>query len=100
MHIELSEQARRMIDQQMQSGEFASPEEVVERALGLLTESRLAHPRCVDPATGRELEEGELKALIQEGFDDEAAGRVGPLDVDDIKRRGRERLAARQPSGA
>ncbi len=98
MQIEFSAHTQQLIEQQMRTGNFASPDEVIRRALGLLAESRQEAFRCVDPATEREFSEDELKALIQEGLDDEAAGRVGLLDVDDTKRRGRERLAARQPS--
>ena len=39
-----------------------------------------------------------LADLIQEGLDDEAAGHVSPLDVADIKRRGRERIASQGDS--
>ena len=80
MQIELSQRAQELIRRQLESGAFESPDELVERALDFYDH----HQPTME----------SLKAQIQEGLDDVAAGRVGPLDVEDLKRRGRERLAA------
>ena len=82
MQIELSQHAQELIRRQLAGGAFESPRELVERALDFYDH----HQPTME----------SLKAQIQEGLDDVAAGRVGPLNVEDIKRRGRERLAAEQ----
>lgn len=94
MQLDLSVETARLIEQLMASGDFSTPAEVVAEAVALLHELRCS-PSAVDPETGREWTQEELRAEIQKGLDDIAAGRVKPLDVEDIRRRGRERLAAR-----
>ena len=62
------------------SGRFRSEDEAIVEGLNLLR--------------GRERKLEALRADIQIGVDEADAGLVSPLDIDDIKRRGRERLAA------
>jgi hypothetical protein len=94
--IQLSERSRKLIEQELNSGEFDSPDDVVEHALDFFATFRVGAYQPIDPATGADLSDEELRSLIQAGLDDEAQGRVGSLDIEDVKRRGRERLAARQ----
>ena len=66
------------------SGRFRSEEEAVKEGLNLLQ--------------SREQKLDALRKDIQIGLDDLEAGRSSPLDVEDIIRRGRQRLAASQVS--
>jgi antitoxin ParD1/3/4 len=87
MNIQLTPRSQRVLERHIASGEFKTPEEVVERALELLD---------VTESTPK-----SLRAKIQEGLEDVAAGRVVELDGDDavheffekIIRQGHERLA-------
>jgi Arc/MetJ-type ribon-helix-helix transcriptional regulator len=94
--IQLSEHSMEVIEEQVRSGDFQSPAEVVETAIELLEWHRSTPFQHFDNATGRPLTDDEVRALIQEGLEDVANGRVGPVDAEDIKRRGRERHAQRQ----
>lgn len=69
------------IDEAVATGEFASTSEVIRDALRTWKRSREAQSVAVE----------ELRALWREGI---ASGDDGELDGEDIKRRGRERLAA------
>lgn len=80
MNIELTSHAQTILQRHLSSGGYASPADLIEHALDLLD--------AQEPT----LE--SLKTKVQAGLDDIAAGRVAPLDVEDIKRRGRARLAA------
>ena len=68
------------VAQGIASGRFRSEEEAAAEAFDLLRR--------------REQKLDTLRAEIQIGVDDNEAGRVFPLDIEDIKRRGYERLAA------
>ena len=61
------------------SGRFRSEEEAVREGLDLLRR--------------REQKLEALRADLQIGIDDLEAGRSFPLDIEDIKRRGRQRLS-------
>ena len=98
MQVELSPSAQALVDQQIASGHFGSPDEVVEQAIGFFVAHGPGNLVVVDAKTGESLRQPELATLIQVGLDDEVAGRVGPLDATDIKRRGRERLAQQSRS--
>ena len=63
------------------TGEYASPSEVIRDALRAWKQLR----------QGRAIALEELRRLWSEGVN---SGESAPLDADDIKRRGRERLAA------
>jgi antitoxin ParD1/3/4 len=62
------------------TGEYASVSEVVRDALRAWKQAREGHAIALD----------ELRRLWREGVD---GGEGEPLDADDIKRRGRERLS-------
>jgi len=69
------------IDEAVATGEFASTSEVIRDALRAWKRAREVQSVAVE----------ELRALWRDGI---ASGDGGELDVADIKRRGRERLAA------
>ena len=69
------------IDDAIATGEFASTSEVIRDALRAWKRTREARSVAVE----------ELRTLWRDGI---ASGDGGELDGDDIKRRGRERLAA------
>ena len=69
------------IRQAIATGEYASTSEVVRDALRAWKQVR----------QGRQVALEELRRLWREGID---SGAGEPLDADDIKRRGRERMAA------
>ncbi len=98
MHVELSQSAKAIVDQQIASGDFDTPDDVVEQAIGFFAVHGPGSLVCIDPQTGEEISPITLAAIIQEGLDDESAGRIRPLDVADIKQRGRDRLAGRTRS--
>ena len=66
------------------SGRFRSEQEAVKEGL--------------NPLQSREQKPDALRKDIQIGLDDLAAGRSSPWDVEDIIRRGRQKLAASQVS--
>ena len=82
MNIELSSQTAQRIQGLLDVGDYTSAKEVVDAGVMLL----------------------ELRAKVQEGIDDIAAGRATTLEskeqlreyFEDIKRRGRERMAKQQ----
>jgi antitoxin ParD1/3/4 len=74
------------VAQGIASGRFRSEEEAATEAFDLLRR--------------REQKLDALRAEIQIGLDEIDAGRVFPLDIEDIKLRGYERLAAEQSSDA
>ncbi len=82
MNVPLTPQHERLIKKKVKSGEYSSPDEVIDAALRLLDE--------------RDKKLASLRQDIQEGLD---SGSGRPFDesaAEDIKRRGRERLSERQ----
>ena len=73
--IELTAQQQQFIEAQVATGIFKEPSEVVDAALDLLQE--------------RHREYAQLQTAIQQV----ERGEIEPLDMDDIKRRGRKRIA-------
>ena len=69
------------VERAVASGRYRSEDEVLANALRLLSE--------------RERRWQALRDDIQAGLDDIERGDVAPLDIEDIKQRGRERLAER-----
>lgn len=74
MQVKLSDHAEQLVQQLLSSGDYTSATEVIEAGISVL----------------------DLKSKIQEGLDDAEAGRIAPLDIENIKRRGRERLVGKQ----
>ena len=82
MNVQLDEHFEKLVKQMLESGEFSSDTEVVQAGLQLLEK--------------RQQKLDALRRDIQEGL---ASGPGRPFDesvVEDIKRRGRERLAQEQ----
>lgn len=74
--IELTPQQQQFVEAQISAGIFKKPDEVVGAALEMLQKRQAEYVR--------------LKSAISQI----AGGEVEPLDVEDVKRRGRERRAA------
>jgi antitoxin ParD1/3/4 len=70
---------------QVASGGFASETEVIHAALWLMRDRQRV----------RELRIAELREELQPAIEELARGEGVPLDMEDIKRRGRERMARR-----
>ena len=82
MNVSLNEHCEKLVKRKIESGEYSSPNEVVDAALRFL-----------------ELRDKKLAALRKDVHDGLDSGPGRPFDesaVEDIKRRGRERLAQRQ----
>lgn len=74
--IELTPQQQQFIDAQVSTGAFNKPTEVVGAALDLLQQRQAEYDR------------------VQSAIQQIECGEFEPLDMDDVKRRGRERRAA------
>lgn len=78
MQIVLTAYAQLLLQRHLESGAYGSAAEVIEQALDLLDQQQ--------PSLA------SFKTKLQVGLNEIANGLVSPLDVADIKRRGRERL--------
>ena len=85
LSIALTQEFAADIRQAVATGEYASTSEVIRDALRAWKQLR----------QGRAVALEELRRLWRDGAD---SGEAEPLDADDIKRRGRERLAAQPPA--
>ena len=83
MNISLTPHLEDWVKSKVESGFYNSASEVMREALRLLEERDQL----------RDLRLEELRREIQEGID---SGPATPLDMEEIKRKGRQRLAARQ----
>ena len=83
MNISLTPQLETLVKNKVESGLYGSASEVMRDALRLLEERDRRHSLRVE----------ELRAEIKKGLD---SGESTPLDVGDIKARGRKRLDAQQ----
>jgi antitoxin ParD1/3/4 len=83
MNISLTPHLENLVREKVESGLYNSASEVMREALRLLQERDQL----------RELRLEELRSEIQKGID---SGCATPLDIEDIKARGRKRLAAQQ----
>lgn len=86
MNISLTPHLEEIVKGKVDSGLYTSASEVMRDALRLLEER--------DQVRALRLE--ELRREIQKGID---SGEATPLDIEDIKARGRQRLAAEQGNG-
>jgi antitoxin ParD1/3/4 len=75
---------QQFVAQRVASGRFRSEEDAVTEGLDLLRR--------------REQKLDALRADLQVGLDDIEAGRVLPLDIEDMKRRGMKRLSEQKSS--
>ena len=83
MNISLTPHLEEIVKGKVDSGLYNSASEVMRDALRLLEERDQL----------RELRLEELRREIQKGIE---SGEATPLDIEDIKTRGRQRLAAQQ----
>lgn len=79
MVLALPDDLQKFVQDEIASGRFQSTDDVICEALRRLRE----HERRLD----------ELRAELQTGIDQLDRGEGIPFDAEDIKRRGRERLA-------
>jgi antitoxin ParD1/3/4 len=86
MNISLTPHLEELVKGKVESGLYNSASEVMRDALRLLEERDQL----------RELRLEELRREIQKGID---SGAATPLDIEEIKARGRQRLAAQQGEG-
>jgi len=83
MNVSLTPQLEDLIKKKVESGLYGSASEVMREALRLLDERDRLHTMRLE----------QLRAEIKKGLD---SGEPTPLDVNAIKARGRERLAAQK----
>ena len=86
MNVSLTPELERFIRQKVDSGFYTSSSEVVREALRLLEEQDRLKAWKLD----------ELRKAIQEGIDSLERGEGVPFDAEDVIRRGRARLEAKQ----
>ncbi|NJM74412.1 MAG: type II toxin-antitoxin system ParD family antitoxin [Acaryochloridaceae cyanobacterium RU_4_10] len=85
MNISLTPELKKFIADRVQSGLYHSSSEVVREALRLLQEQQMF----------KEIKLAELKQEIQKGKD---SGPSKELDIEDVIRRGKKRLANQSSS--
>jgi len=83
MNISLPPQLENLVKNKVESGLYSSASEVLREALQLLEERDQLDQLRIEA----------LRSDIQKGLD---SGEATPLDIEAIKERGRERLAAQQ----
>jgi len=83
MNISLPPQLENLVKNKVESGLYSSASEVLREALQLLEERDQLDKLRIEA----------LRSDIQKGLD---SGEATPLDIEAIKERGRERLAAQQ----
>jgi putative addiction module CopG family antidote len=93
--IKLTGDLEAFVDAQIESGAYATPEDVVRAGFAALKGGE--EQEEVYSASGKRLSTEELKAMIDEGLADEKAGRLHYYDrpgqlAEDVIRRGRRRL--------
>ncbi|MDD5323511.1 MAG: type II toxin-antitoxin system ParD family antitoxin [Methylococcales bacterium] len=86
MNISLNPHFEELVKSKVESGLYNSASEVMREALRLLEERDQL----------RELRLEELRREIQKGID---SGEATPLNMEEIKKRGRARLSAQQMEG-
>lgn len=82
MQIELSNDAQDLLSKQIARDGFASPGAAIEAAIRFYESHRPTRESFI--------------AKLLEAHEEYEAGDVAPLDAEDIKRRGRERLSGKQ----
>ena len=81
MNISLTPQLEEMVKRKVASGLYGSASEVMREALRLLEERDRLHAMRLE----------ELRAEIKKGLE---SGEATPLNIEEIKARGRKRLSA------
>lgn len=86
MNISLTPELEEMVSQKVESGLYNSASEVIREGLRLLKEQ--------DDLRQMRLE--ELRREVLKGYEQAQRGESQPLDVEGVKAKGRQRLAARE----
>lgn len=89
LNVSLPVELENRVRQHVESGLYSSASEVIREALRLFEAYQGVRAASLT----------SLKADIAAGMADIEAGRVRTLDEEDLKRRGREALAARRGAG-
>lgn len=82
MNVSLTPELERFVQSRVESGLYKSSSEVIREALRILWERERLRTSDME----------QLKADLQVGLDQLDAGQSRPVDVEEIKRRGRARL--------
>lgn len=93
MNISLTPELENYVSSKVQSGMYQTASEVVREGLRLLKEKEELHQQKLT----------ELRAAVQEGIDQADRGQVSPFNedtLDEVKARGREKLAAKRRAKA
>ena len=83
LNVSLTPQLEELVRKRVDSGRYTSASEVMREALRLLDAYEAV----------RESSLAKLRLSIEAGWKDVEAGRVSDFNPEDVKRRGRERLA-------
>jgi len=86
MNVSLTPELETLISQKVATGMYHSASEVIREALRLLNE----HDAL------RQIHHEELRREIAIGMEEIKRGKVAPLDIEDIKAKGRKLLAQRR----
>jgi antitoxin ParD1/3/4 len=86
MNVSLTPQLEDLVRRKVDSGRYTSASEVVREALRLLDAFESVRASTL----------AKLRADVNAGWKDIEEGKVSDFDPDDVKRRGRERLARKR----
>jgi antitoxin ParD1/3/4 len=90
MRLSLTREVEAAIQAKVATGKYASANEVVREALELLDERERTRQARIQ----------KLRQEAAQGLEDIEQGRVGPLNIEEIKAEGRRRLAAQRKLAA
>jgi antitoxin ParD1/3/4 len=86
MNVSLTKELEQFVQAQVESGMYYSASEVIREGLRLLKEKDLL----------RQIKIEEFRKEVQKGIDSIESGSSVPFEVEEIKAKGRERLAAKK----
>ena len=89
MQVGLNPEMQRFVEAKVRSGQFSSPDDVVNGALAVL--------KAQEIETGTDL--AELRQLVAVGLEQLDRGEARGWDPEDLKRRVRERAAREREAG-
>lgn len=86
MNVSLTPELEELVNQKVESGLYNSASEVIREGLRLLKEQDAL----------KRIRQEELRREVLKGYEQSQRGESRPLDVEAIKAKGRNRLAARR----
>ena len=89
MKVSLSTEMQRFVDEKVRSGQYATPDDVVNSALAVLSAQETENPQDTE----------ELRRLIAVGIAQLDRGEGAEWDPDDLKRRVRDAAAREKRAG-